>query len=318
MSTDIKNEMKMKCEKNLEESSHLLYTSRNMRRSKANVPLLQQNIIDICQKKKYHITIRGDTMARPKKCRRVCQEPSFESFIPGGIPADGIVQLSVDEYETIRLIDYEKMTQEECALQMEVARTTITDIYMQARYKIADSLIHGKRLEIAGGNYSVCDNRTQCQKFGQCKFRQKNCKKIQLNNKENDIMRIAVTYEDGEIFQHFGHTENFKIYDVVEGKVMSADVVPTLGSGHGALAGFLKENQVDVLICGGIGGGAQQALAEAGIKLYGGASGNADEAVATLLNGNLQFNPDVHCDHHDHEEGHTCGDHGCGNGSCHS
>ena len=80
------------------------------------------------------------------------------------------------------------------------------------------------------------------------------------------------------------------------------------------------QNGVDTLICGGIGGGAQAALAEAGIKLYGGVSGDADAAVSALLSGNLGYDPNVHCDHHDHahgEDGHTCGDHGCGKHSCH-
>lgn len=132
-------------------------------------------------------------------------------------------------------------------------------------------------------------------------------------------MRIAVTYENGEIFQHFGHTEKFKLYDVENNEVVSSQVVDTNGSGHGALAGFLSANKVDVLICGGIGGGAQVALAEAGIKLYGGVQGNADEAVNALLADTLSFNPDVHCNHHNHEhgEGHTCGEHGCGNHGCH-
>ena len=114
-------------------------------------------------------------------------------------------------------------------------------------------------------------------------------------------MKIAVTYENGEIFQHFGHTEAFKIYDIADGKVVSAEVVDTNGSGHGALAGFLVAHGVDTLICGGIGGGAQNALAQAGIRLFGGVSGNADEAVNALLAGNLGYNPNVHCDHHDHE-----------------
>ena len=131
-------------------------------------------------------------------------------------------------------------------------------------------------------------------------------------------MKIAVTYENGEIFQHFGHTETFKIYDIADGKVVSAEVVDTNGSGHGALAGFLVAHGVDTLICGGIGGGAQNALAQAGIRLFGGVSGNADEAVNALLAGNLGYNPNVHCDHHDHEAGHSCGDHGCGSHSCHS
>ena len=130
-------------------------------------------------------------------------------------------------------------------------------------------------------------------------------------------MKIAVTYENGEIFQHFGHTETFKIYDIADGKVVSAEVVDTNGSGHGALAGFLVAHGVDTLICGGIGGGAQNALAQAGIRFFGGVSGNADEAVNALLAGNLGYNPNVHCDHHDHEAGHSCGDHGCGSHSCH-
>lgn len=133
-------------------------------------------------------------------------------------------------------------------------------------------------------------------------------------------MKIAVTYQDGQVFQHFGHSEQFKLYTVEDGRVVSSQVVDTAGSGHGALAGFLRQYGVDVLICGGIGGGAQAALAEAGIKLYGGVSGEADAAVAALLVGHLGYNPNVHCDHHDHEHGegvHTCGDHGCGHHSCH-
>ena len=132
-------------------------------------------------------------------------------------------------------------------------------------------------------------------------------------------MKIAVTYENGQIFQHFGHTEQFKIYTVEDGKVVSAAVVDTNGSGHGALAGFLTEQNVTVLICGGIGGGAQMALAGAGIQLYGGVSGSCDEAVNALLANKLSFDPAVRCDHHDHEhgeEGHNCGSHGCGSHNC--
>ena len=130
-------------------------------------------------------------------------------------------------------------------------------------------------------------------------------------------MKIAVTYDNGQVFQHFGHTEAFKIYEVRDGAVKNSEVVDTMGSGHGALAGFLKDRGVDTLICGGIGGGAQTALAQAGIKLYGGVIGSADDAVAALLEGKLDFNPDVHCDHHSHEEGHSCGNHGCGEHHCH-
>ena len=132
-------------------------------------------------------------------------------------------------------------------------------------------------------------------------------------------MKIAVTYENGQIFQHFGHTEQFKIYTVEHGKVVSSEVVDTNGSGHGALAGFLAEQNVYALICGGIGGGAQRALAGAGIQLYGGVSGSCDEAVSALLANKLNFNPEVRCDHHDHEHGeggHNCGSHVCGSHDC--
>ncbi len=130
-------------------------------------------------------------------------------------------------------------------------------------------------------------------------------------------MKIAVTYENGQIFQHFGHTEMFKIYEIEENKVTGTEVVDTNGSGHGALAGFLKEKGVDTLICGGIGGGAQNALAEMGIRLYGGVSGDADQAVEDLLAGRLEYNPNVMCSHHGegHGEHHgSCGGHG---GTCH-
>lgn len=131
-------------------------------------------------------------------------------------------------------------------------------------------------------------------------------------------MKIAVTYEDGMIFQHFGHTQQFKIYNVEDGQITNVEVVDTNGSGHGALAGFLTSHSIDALVCGGIGGGAQMALAQAGITLYGGVSGKADDAVIALLAGRLEYNPDVKCDHHDHEgEGHKCGEHGCGEHSCH-
>ena len=129
-------------------------------------------------------------------------------------------------------------------------------------------------------------------------------------------MKIAVTYENGQIFQHFGHTEQFKLYDVQEGKIVKSAVVSTNGSGHGALATVLKSLCVDALICGGIGGGARQALSDAGVRLYPGASGDADEAVRALLSGTLAFNPDEMCHHHDHPDGHACGSHGCGEHSC--
>ena len=130
-------------------------------------------------------------------------------------------------------------------------------------------------------------------------------------------MRIAVTYENGEIFQHFGHSSQFKIYTEDNGKIIASEVIDTNGSGHSALAGLLSALGVNALICGGIGGGAQMALAGAGISVYGGVSGNADKAAEDFVAGKLIYNPDAKCDHHDHGEGHNCGEHSCGNHTCH-
>ncbi len=143
-------------------------------------------------------------------------------------------------------------------------------------------------------------------------------------------MKIAVTYSNGEVFQHFGKTEQFKVYDVEDNKVVSSEVTGNNGLGHEALAGLLAEKDIDVLICGGMGQGAQDALREAGIDVISGAEGDTDAAVEAYLKGELE-SKGVNCDHHDHEheESHSCGHHeegaeggcagGCGGCSgCHT
>ena len=131
-------------------------------------------------------------------------------------------------------------------------------------------------------------------------------------------MKIAVTYDNGNVFQHFGKTENFKVYEVEDDKVVSSEVIGSNGTGHGALAGLLAEQGINVLICGGIGEGAQTALTEAGIEMVAGAQGNTDDVVEAYLKGEL-VSTGANCDHHHHEEGHSCGSHeeghSCG-GSC--
>ena len=129
-------------------------------------------------------------------------------------------------------------------------------------------------------------------------------------------MKIAVAYENGEVFQHFGHTETFKVYEIEDGKVCSSEIFGSNGSGHDALASLLADNAIDVVICGGIGGGAQAALEECGIELCAGVSGNADEVVEAYLRGEL-ISTGANCDHHGEEQG--CSGHDCGScGGCHS
>lgn len=241
------------------------------------------------------------------KCRkrRICREPAYTVF-QNEEGSEEDIWLSADEYEAIRLIDREGFSQSACAERMNVARTTAQLIYNSARKKIADSIVLGKALRIGGGNYAVCDGSLRCT---DC-YRNVPVKQV-CESKGDSIMRIAVTYEDGNVFQHFGKTAQFKIYDVEGQQIKNSQVVDTNGAGHGALAGFLSANQVDTLICGGIGGGAKNALTEAKITLCAGASGNTDKVVESYLRGEL-VSADVTCHHHEHEEGHSCGEHGCG------
>lgn len=247
-------------------------------------------------------------MPRPNKEKRVCRLPKCKEFIPSGRPDQGqvIISMAVEEYECIRLIDYAGCNQESCAKHMGTSRATVQALYTSARKKLARFLVEAAVLKIGGGNFVVEASAAENSQ-GYLNNR--------MDQKGDIYMKIAVTYQDGEIFQHFGHTQQFKVYQVEEGKVVSSEVVGTEGFGHGALAGFLQERGVEVLICGGIGGGARNALAEAGIKLYPGAWGDADAQVNSFLAGNLNYNPDTMCNHHGHghEEG-SCHHHD--GGSC--
>lgn len=279
-------------------------------------------------------------MPRPCKRRRICAEPACDHFGPKGSEnhSRSSITMTLDEFECIRLIDLEGLTQEECARQMEVSRTTAQAIYGSARAKLAECLVHGRELKIEGGDYVLCDGGNasngwcgrSCWKRSEShtltstpastKQQTNAANPNTLNTMEEIPMKIAVTYENGQVFQHFGHTENFKIYEVENNEIKSSAIVSTNGSGHGALAGFLQEYGISVLICGGIGGGARMALAQAGIELYPGASGDADACVASLLAGSLSYNPDTVCNHH-HSGGHDCshhaGNHECGHGEGH-
>lgn len=238
-------------------------------------------------------------MARPNKRKRVYRLPVYSQFLTKDRKnTENKLILSVEEFETLRLLDYLGMTQEECARRMNVGRATVQTLYMEARKKMARFLVEGTVLLIEGGNYEL--------------FPYENCA-MEIREKGAFQMKIAVTYQDGKVFQHFGHTEQFKVYTVEEGKIVSAEVIDTNGQGHGALAGFLREHEITTLICGGIGGGARNALSEAGIELYPGAAGDADDQVSSFLEGKLSYDPNTRCAHHDQEEhSHSCGSHGCG------
>ena len=238
-------------------------------------------------------------MSRPIRCRRIEQLPTYRSFSPDDVePVESII-MSLDEFETLRLLDNEGLTQESCASKMNISRTTVTAIYDRARRKVAQALVNGKRLMIMGGKCEFAPVEIQ----------------HPLMEKGQFSMRIAVTYEDGNVFQHFGRTEHFKLFDVADKKVVGEQVLATNGTGHGALAGLLQAAKVDVLICGGIGMGARMALTDTGIQLYAGIQGSADEAVKALVDGTLNTDPNSCCDHQGHHDGQCehshCADHHC-------
>lgn len=223
--------------------------------------------------------------------------PEYVSFSPRGIgtPGQGAVRLTLDELETIRLIDLEGLDQRQAAERMGVARTTVAAVYARARRSVADALVNGKGISIGGGSVTLAPSAAHGKPWPP-------------KQKEN-TMRIAVTYENGSVFPHFGRTQSFKLYDIEDGRVVSSQVVGTNGVSHGALAGLLAANGVDVLICGGLGGGALAALQQAGVAVYGGAQGPADDVVAAFLAGSLQQTASASCHEHDHEG--SCGAGGC-------
>lgn len=248
-------------------------------------------------------------MPRPQKHRRICAIPQTQCFGPLTRPATNALSivLTYDEYETIRLIDFLGLTQLDCARQMQVARTTVQSIYDGARKKLASALVEGRQVILQGGNYKLCSTAERC--CGKnCGNR--HCDYRRCEFMEGRYMKIAITYQDGHVFQHFGHTKQFKLYSIEDGKIAQAELVDAAGSGHGALAGFLKAHGVTALICGGIGGGAKTALSEANITVYPGVSGDVDAQITALLNGTLQFNPDTQCAHHHGEHGGHCHEHG--------
>lgn len=234
---------------------------------------------------------------RREKLRRVGIIPEYRGFTPDGLASGDAINMTVDELEALRLCDLGGLSQEEVAQHMGIARATVAAICSRAHRKVANALVNGRAIVIEGGNIAYSPITTTTAAWPA---------------KEVDTMRVATTYDNGNIFMHFGRSEQFKIYDIQDGKVLNEQVVGTDGTGHGALAGLLANGGVDTLICGGIGGGAINALTQAGITVYAGAQGSCDACVEALIAGTLAQTGKATCDchGHDHEHGESCGCHG--------
>ena len=215
---------------------------------------------------------------RREKLRHVGIIPEYRGFTPDGLASGDAIDMTVDELEVLRLCDLEGLNQEAVAQHMGIARTTVAAICSRAHRKVANALVNGRAIVIEGGNIAYSPIATTTAAWPA---------------KEVGTMRVATTYDNGNIFMHFGRSEQFKIYDIQDGKVLNEQVVGTGGTGHGALAGLLANGGVDTLICG-----------------------SCDACVGALIAGTLAQNGEATCDchghdhEHIHEHGESCGCHG--------
>ncbi len=217
-------------------------------------------------------------MPRPIRSRTINAYPDYWSFSPEEGDAGATVEMTLDEFEAVRLIDHLKMTQEECAARMGVSRATVAGIHERARHKMADALVTGKRLRIAGGTYTLAPSPP-----------------AGIGKKGGSVYRIAVPDEGGGIGQRFGMTSRFRIYDTMDGRVLSCSILDAGCTRHGALSLLLHAAEADTVICGRIGLHARAALKEAGIRFFPGVSGDPDRAVEAYLLGALSFDPKAVC-----------------------
>ena len=231
-------------------------------------------------------------MARRKKCRRICEYPSYFEFGPKDSGSKETVVLNMDEYSTIYFMDYKGLNQTECADCMDVARTTVTDIYMEARKKIADAMVNGKKLVISGGNYRV-SNKEERKYYKEQYGIETN--RIhgdeQIHEKKKSVLRVFVNLnpETGTVFPHFGETQEFKVFDIENKKIIKSEILKTGGILRGAVVGFLEEAGADVVICDHVGECVRRNLEKAEIKIYPGVTGNVDEVIREYILGTLEI-----------------------------
>ena len=239
-------------------------------------------------------------MPRPirlKTIRVMPQALTFAASEAQNLEDKPSITLNLEEWECLRLVDYQGIDQEEAAKSLDVSRQLLQMLLRSARQKVARALVEVLPLCIRDGHYKYTDNVGE----------------LKINRSEE--MKIAVTCFQDAVFAHFGRTPEFAIYLVEDGKIVKEERLAAPAEGHGALAGFLKTQNVNTLICGGIGGGAINALRAAGIKVFTGASGKVREQAESLLAGQLPQLGDANCDHsgheHDHDHGHEagCGQH---------
>ena len=239
-------------------------------------------------------------MPRNPSQKTIRSSPPSRSFVPLGrsvASGQSDVNLLLEEWEALRLVDYAGMEQAQAALSMGISRQSVQMLVSSARTKLARAVVEGLPLQILGDQ-------------------EQNTHTTLRYEERTRKMKIAVTTQHTQVFPHFGRTPEFYLVTAEDGKIIEEKIVAAPAEGHGALVGFLISQGVDTLICGGVGGGAVNGLRAAGIQVYAGAAGSVREQVLSLLSGQLPQQGDANCDHHDehdHEHQHSQGHgHGCG------
>lgn len=240
-------------------------------------------------------------MPRKPSTKIIRSTPPVNVFCPGKRPleaAQGSINLMIEEWETLRLVDYAGLEQTEAARSMGISRQSVQMQLASARKKLARAVVEGLPLQIQGETKQTLI-------------------RDRILTKRKSKMKIAVTEQHAHVFPHFGRTPEFYVVTAEDGKIVEEGIIAAPAEGHGALVGFLVDQGVDSLICGGIGAGAVNSLRAAGIQIYAGASGSVKEQVLSLLSGQLPQQGDANCDHHDGHEHHHHHEHEHGSGCGH-
>ena len=240
-------------------------------------------------------------MPRPRKLRNVCSMPKSCSFGPLDLRSIEIINMTVDEYETIRLIDLEGLTQEECSKQMNVARTTVQGIYIDARKKLADSLVNGKRIIIGGGEYRLCGGLQ-----GGCGrgCHREEC--IKNNVKENDKMKIAIPADEcsknSKVCMSYGRTSFFAVYDTETKEYSFLDNSAAASQGGAGIKAsqMLIDNGVTVVITERLGQNAADVLNIGKVKIMQAIAGDIETNVNDYLADKLGELTNIHAGFHMH------------------
>lgn len=235
-------------------------------------------------------------MPRPRKHRNVCSFPKVTEFFPAdqelNIQSTDAVALTVDEYEAVRLIDYERFSQEDCSTRMGVARATVQSIYASARKKIALALVEGIPLKIDGGDYRLCNGRKNFFECGNCR-KHRNA----WNNQDkeiNMIVAIPVEKDNESVCASFGRAPRFLFCNLETGETHIEDNPAENAEGGAGVKAtqFIIDHGADTLIAVRIGGNADAALKAAHVKVYEASGAPAKNDIAALQAGELPvFSP---------------------------